>query len=272
MAAGDCKRAGCPRICGDARYVSRSPLPRAAGFAFGAVGCFRLRRTQSGNVWRTDSGCDRAIRKGRTSCDTHPVETLQTRRGNEAIARRRPHVPRNRSHPRPPGFHHRRHGRRPGGTRGISISAALGEPRSLRSNRRGLRAAWSGAAQDPEGRPAFRGYVRRNPAGCGATSAAASSGVCGNGFFGRVTQTKFPSRSRASARILRKTLRALGPQQRLPPIATAGDGVVTQSVVAFETIFHSKARTLRKHREGCGTRTLASRLRLIPAWYHPPGL
>ena len=47
---------------------------------------------------------------------------------------------------------------------------------------------------------------------------------------------------------------------------------VTQSTAAFETVFHSKARTLRKHREGCGTRTFVSRMWLILVWYYPPAL
>ena len=181
--------------------------------------------------WRRSGDSERANELRRASRGNS-----QTRRGNEAAARRRPHVPRNRSHARPRGFHDYRHGRRLSGTWRISISAALGEPRSLRSNRRGLRSAWFGAAQDPEGRPAVRGYVRRNPASCGTASAAASSGVCGDG---RVTQTRFSFRSRTSARILRKTLRARSaPQQRL---ATAGDELqVTQSVAAFERRFSLK--------------------------------
>jgi hypothetical protein len=47
---------------------------------------------------------------------------------------------------------------------------------------------------------------------------------------------------------------------------------VTQFVATFETVFHSKARILRKHREGCGTRTLVSRRWLILVWYYPPAL
>jgi hypothetical protein len=71
----------------------------------------------------------------------------------------------------------------------------------------------------------------------------------------------------------KKTARPLGLQKRIAPIATAGDEVqVTQSVAAFETMFHSKARTLRKRCEGCGTRTFVSRLWLILVWYHPPAL
>jgi hypothetical protein len=43
-----------------------------------------------------------------------------------------------------------------------------------------------------------------------------------------------------SQNLKKETACPLGPQQRLAPIATAGNEVqVTQSVAAFETVFHS---------------------------------
>lgn len=45
---------------------------------------------------------------------------------------------------------------------------------------------------------------------------------------------------------------------------------VTQSVAAFESVFHLKAGTLRKRREGCGIRAFVPRLWPILVWYYPP--